>query len=92
MKIVELANSVDPDEAAHNEPSHQDLQCLPSSFRNFNMIQLGEIIFFLNCRCKFCCVLFWRLVQLDSMESQTGLSILLYASFFCILWDCSLPL
>ena len=24
-------NTVDPDETAHNEPSHQDLQCLPSS-------------------------------------------------------------
>ena len=23
------ANSVDPDETAHNEPSHQDLHCLP---------------------------------------------------------------
>ena len=24
------ANSVDPDEMAHNEPSHQDLHCLLS--------------------------------------------------------------
>ena len=23
-----MANSVDPDEMAHNEPSHQDLHCL----------------------------------------------------------------
>ena len=23
-----FANSVDPDETAHNEPSHQDLRCL----------------------------------------------------------------
>ena len=23
-----MANSVDPDETAHNEPSHQDLHCL----------------------------------------------------------------
>ena len=23
------ANSVDPDETAHNEPSHLDLRCLP---------------------------------------------------------------
>ena len=29
--IAELANTVDPDETAHNEPSHLDLQCLPSS-------------------------------------------------------------
>ena len=28
--IAEFANTVDPDERAH-EPSHLDLQCLPSS-------------------------------------------------------------
>ena len=28
MKIVEFANSVDPDEAAHNELPHPDLHCL----------------------------------------------------------------
>ena len=28
---AEFANTVDPDEMAHNEPSHQDPQCLPSS-------------------------------------------------------------
>ena len=28
LKIVEFANSVDPHEAAHNEPSHLDLHCL----------------------------------------------------------------
>ena len=26
-----FANTVNPDETAHNEPSHLDLQCLPSS-------------------------------------------------------------
>ena len=30
-KMDELANSVDPDEVAHNEPPHLDLHCLPSS-------------------------------------------------------------
>ena len=30
--IAEFANTADPDETAHNEPSHLDLQCLPSSF------------------------------------------------------------
>ena len=30
-KIAELANSVDLDEVAHNEPPHPDLHCLPSS-------------------------------------------------------------
>ena len=29
--IAEFANTVDPDETAHNEPSHLDLQCLPYS-------------------------------------------------------------
>ena len=29
--IAEFANSVDPDEAAHNDLSHLDLQCLPFS-------------------------------------------------------------
>ena len=28
--IAKFANTVDPDETAHNEPSHQDLQYLPS--------------------------------------------------------------
>ena len=28
--IAECANTADPDETAHNEPSHLDLQCLPS--------------------------------------------------------------
>ena len=31
MKIAGLADSIDPDEVAHNEPAHQDLHCLPSS-------------------------------------------------------------
>ena len=29
--IAEFANTADPDETAHNEASHLDLQCLPSS-------------------------------------------------------------
>ena len=28
---AEFANTVDPDEMAHNEPSQLDLQCLPYS-------------------------------------------------------------
>ena len=39
MIIIGFANSVDPDELAHNEPSHQDLHCLTFSLstlqRNF---------------------------------------------------------
>ena len=41
MKRVESANSVDPDEAAHNEPPHLDLCCLSCCPRIFNMIWLG---------------------------------------------------
>ena len=32
MKIAKLANSVDPDEAAHNELPHLALHSFPSSF------------------------------------------------------------
>ena len=31
-KTDACANSVDPDEMAHNEPSHQDIHCLPFCF------------------------------------------------------------
>ena len=31
-KTFTFANSVDPDETARNEPSHQDLHCLPFGF------------------------------------------------------------
>ena len=35
-----IANSENPDETAHNEPSHQDFHCLPSYFC-FNSKQLA---------------------------------------------------
>ena len=41
MKINKFSNSVDPDEAAHNEPSHLDLHCLPSSLE-FSIYKLGR--------------------------------------------------
>ena len=31
MTVVEFANSIDPDEVAHDEPPHLNLHCLPSS-------------------------------------------------------------
>ena len=31
MKTVELANSIDSNEVAHEEPPHLDLHCLPFS-------------------------------------------------------------
>ena len=37
--IAEFANTADPDEMAHNEPSHLDLQCLPSKLWFFNIKQ-----------------------------------------------------
>ena len=46
MKIGYLANSVDPDEVAHNHPSNLDLDCLPSSLIILNMIYCTNI--FLN--------------------------------------------
>ena len=43
--IAEFANTVDLDETAHNEPSHLDLQCLPSSCLFFNIMQFISEIF-----------------------------------------------
>ena len=36
--IADFANTLDPDEMAHNELSHLDLQCLPSILWFFNII------------------------------------------------------
>ena len=41
IKIFDFANSIDQDEAAHNEQPHLDLCCLPSSFQVVNMIYEG---------------------------------------------------
>ena len=41
LKIDKFANKVTPEEVAHNEPSHIDLHCLPSSLPIMNMIRLG---------------------------------------------------
>ena len=51
--IAEFANTVDPDETAHNEPSHLDLQSLPSSLWFFNIIQFYNESFSKFCRRKF---------------------------------------
>ena len=45
IKIVEFANSEDPDKAAHEEPLCLDLHCLPSSLLNCTMIYLGRKMF-----------------------------------------------
>ena len=38
ITITGFANTVDPDESAHKEPSHVGLQCLPSGHWIFNII------------------------------------------------------
>ena len=35
--IVGFANSIDPDETAHNEPSHLDLRCLTFSLSTLHI-------------------------------------------------------
>ena len=42
IRIVEFANSVDLNEAAHNEPPHLDLNCLPFSLSILKMIFLEQ--------------------------------------------------
>ena len=42
--IAEFGNTVDPDETAHNEPSHLDLQCLPSIVFDFQHDTVIEIL------------------------------------------------
>ena len=37
--IAEFANTADPDETTHYEPSHLDLQCLPSKVGFYNIKQ-----------------------------------------------------
>ena len=52
-KIVEFANSVDPDEAAHIEPLHLDIHCLLIFVAWTNLFYL--FIYFLQfCSHKFC--------------------------------------
>ena len=52
---AEFANTADPDETAHNEPSHLDLQCLPSKVSLFNIKQFLLNVFGKVCRrtCNF---------------------------------------
>ena len=45
MKTAEFANSIDPDEVAHDEPPHLNLRCLPTSLRIHNIIMLQHNIF-----------------------------------------------
>lgn len=44
MKIFEFADRVDSDLAAHHEPLHLDLYCLPANLWFFKMIWLNQIL------------------------------------------------
>ena len=46
MKIAEFANSIDQDEAAHDEQAHLDLHCLPLSLTSENMVYIDKTFFF----------------------------------------------
>ena len=56
-KIIQFANSVDPDEVAHHEPPHLDLYCLPLSLSSQNDINWTNHFFLNFARRKFCCLL-----------------------------------
>ena len=56
MEIAEIANHVDLDEVAQNEPPHLDLHCLPSGLRILSMIYL-DLTFFENLLTKICYLL-----------------------------------
>ena len=68
IKIVELANSADPDEVANNELPHLNLHCLPSSVR---ILAWMRIFFLKFCRRKFCRLLFGALrVKTDTCTTN----------------------
>ena len=58
MKIANFANSIDPDEAAHNEPPHLDLHCLSSNLGIFNTEYIELCTFLKVCKHRFCRLLF----------------------------------
>ena len=58
MKISEIANSVDLDEVAHNEPPHADLQCLPSTC-SLSILNMMDLTFFENLQTKILSSAFW---------------------------------
>ena len=57
-KLADLANSVDLDEVAHNEPPHLDLHCLPLVFELSILYSLDLTFFLKISRRKFCRLLF----------------------------------
>ena len=59
MKLVEFAKRVDLDEATHNEVSHLDLHCLPSSLEFSHDIAglkaFRKVVDINFVDCFFCC-------------------------------------
>ena len=66
---AEFTNTVDPDVTAHNDLSHLDLQCLPSSLSFFNIIQFILTVFPNICRHNLLSA-FWALYVLTCMYLQ----------------------
>ena len=70
-KIEEFAISVDPDEAALNEPPHLDLHCFLSYFEFYIYLEQG--IFLKFCRRKFCRLLFGANIQMHyNLKKKKG--------------------
>ena len=68
-----ICKHIDPDEVAHNEPPHLDLQCLSSSLWILSMIYLRRSMFLKFCRRKFCRLLFLALFTSRLVEYGTQL-------------------
>ena len=77
-KIAELTNSVDPDEGAHYEPTHQNLHCLSSSLWIFNMMQLDKIIIkiFANVNFVVCFLALKELIYTQQQKKRENLFLL----------------
>ena len=88
--IAKFSNTVDPDETAHNESSHQDLVFLPCSLRFFNIIQfifedfpnfsdviLSSVFFFF-----FFFFLFFGALQVNAVRCQSICIFLLFPILF----------
>ena len=71
--IAIFANTADPDETAHNEPSHLDLQCLPSKVLFFNIKQFLLKVFrnFANVILSSAFLAFYDLRQFSSICRRT---------------------
>ena len=59
MKTGECTNSADPDEAAHNESPHQDLNCLPFFLDSHYDIFWAKLFFLNFADVNFVVCIFW---------------------------------